>query len=216
MLTTPITTPHFHSQVLTLLSTHLGLSESAKANTPAPIIPPFNSVDTPLSPGDTVSQLVGYVSPWIDLCSPDLLISNISRQVLTMEIAYAAFCGVSSVIIPGPRQYSNYRDDTNGLVQYARAIQEALNVGSYIQMAIHVPMYDHGEPHIKAPIGDLAPFAREDYVLNEQNAAAKEADLYSTWDAWNMIRSVCEYNSRLSVGKILSVQLYQFPLSLCP
>lgn len=216
MLTTPITTPHFHSQVLTLLSTHLALSESAKANIPAPIIPPFNSVDTPLTPEDTISQLVGYVSPWIDLCSPDQLISNLSRQVLMMEISYAAFCGLSNVIIPGPRRYGNDRDDTNGLVQYARAIREALTVGSYIQMAIHFPMYDNGEPHLDEPIGKLAPFAREGHTLNERNAAAKEADLYSAWDTWNMIRSVCEYSSRLSVGKILSIQLHQFLLSLCP
>jgi protein arginine N-methyltransferase 5 len=200
MLTSPITTPYFHSQVLTLLSSHISKLESSGDDIPAPIIPPFNSVDTPLTPGDTVSQLVGYISPWIDLCSPDPLISNISRQVLMMEIAYAAFCGVGNVIIPGPRHYNNGRHTTSGLIQYARAIREALGIGSYVQMAIHLPMYDHGDPPMKEPIGDLSPFVRNDYS-SEDSEEVKESDLYDTWDAWNTIRSVCQYNSRLSVGK---------------
>lgn len=170
-------------------------------------------MDTPLTPGDTISQFVGYVSPWIDICSPDPLIANISSQVLTMEIAYAAFCGVGNVIVPGPRRYSNGRDDTSGLIQYARAIQEALGIGSYVQIAIHLPMYEHGEAPMKEPIGDLAPFARENYSWDESKTV-KDADPYGTWDAWNMIRSVCQYNSRLSVGKISSMKSYMSPFSI--
>jgi protein arginine N-methyltransferase 5 len=118
-----------------------------------------------------------------------------------MEIAYAAFCGVGNVIIPGPRYYSNGRDATSGLIQYARAIKEALGIGNYVQMAIHLPMYDHGDPPMKEYVGDLAPFAREGYSL-ENSEKILESDLYGTWDAWNTIRSICQYNSRLSVGKI--------------
>lgn len=200
MLTSPITTPHFHSQVLTLISSHISTLDNFRDDIPAPIIPPFSSADTPLAPGDTISQFIGYVSPWIDLCSPDPLISNISRQVLTMEIAYAAFCGVGNVIIPGPSTYNNGRDATSGLIQYSRAIQEALGIGTYVQMAIHLPMYDHGDPLMKEPVGDLAPFVRDEYI-SEDSEKVKESDLYGTWDAWNTIRSVCQYNSRLSVGK---------------
>jgi type II protein arginine methyltransferase len=213
MLTTPISTPHFHSQVLTLMSSHLSLLETSPVDMPAPLIPPFNSVDTPLTPGDTVSQLIGYVSPWIDLCSPDPLIANISRQVLTMEIAYAAFCGVGNVIVQGPRTYSNGRDDTSGLIQYARAVQEALGIGNYVQIAIHLPMYDQGESPIKEPIGDLAPFVREGFN-SEESRTVRDVDLYSTWDAWNMVRSVCQYNSRLSLGKRSSMKLHAFPFSM--
>lgn len=209
MLTTPITTPSFHSRVLSLLSSHLSLldatgSSASKNPPPAPIIPPFNSVDTPLTPGDTVSQLIGYSSPWIDLCSPDPLIANISRQVLTMEVAYAAFCGVGNIIIQGPRYYSNSSSDTDGILQYSRAIQEALTVGSYVQMAIHLPMHHHEEPHLKENVGDLAPFAREDF-LNEPLVEV-EHELFGSWDAWNVIRTVCKYNSRLSVGKIPPIE----------
>lgn len=205
MLTSPITSPHFHSRVLTLISTYLAdlasldSSEEA-ANIPAPIIPPLSPFDTPLTPGDTVSQLIAYSSPWIDLCSPDPLIANISRQVLNIEIDYASFCGVGNVIIPGPRSYSSGSTDSDGLIQYARAIQEAITIGSYMQMAIHIPMY--GNEEVKDMTGDLRALARDhDASLKKES---KDTDLYETWDAWNLIRSVCKYNSRLSVGKIQS------------
>jgi protein arginine N-methyltransferase 5 len=206
MLTSPITSPHFHSRVLTLISAYLSelaLFESSddaatKSTPPAPIIPPLTPMDTPLTPGETVSQLIAYSSPWIDLCSSDPLISNISRQVLNIEIAYASFCGVGNIIIPGPRSYSSGSTNNDGLIQYARAIQEALTIGSYIQMAIHIPMY--GNDEVKDMTGDLRPFARE-HNSSAKGKANKEIDLFETWDAWNLIRSVCKYNSSLSVGK---------------
>ncbi len=212
MITSPITSPYFHSRVLALISTYLSdlsLFETpnqaaSKAPPPAPIIPPLDPFDTPLTPGDTVSQLIAYSSPWIDLCSPDPLIANISRQVLNIEIAYASFCGVGNIIIPGPRSYTSGSTTNDGLIQYARAIQEALTIGSYCQMAIHIPMY--GNEEAKDMAGDLRPFAR---ALGSADASTnKEVDLFETWDAWNLIRTVCKYNSRLSVGKIkITIQL---------
>jgi protein arginine N-methyltransferase 5 len=132
------------------------------------------------------------------LCSPDPLIANISRQVLNIEIAYASFCGVGNIIIPGPRTYSSGSVESDELVQYARAIQEALNIGSYIQIAIHIPMF--GFEEAKEMTGDLLPFAREQRPTGK-GKENKEIDLFETWDAWNLIRGVCKYNSRLSVGK---------------
>lgn len=206
MLTTPITSPHFHSRVLTLVSSYLSELSSLEAShdlktsriPPAPIIPPLTPVDTPLTPGEILSQLIAYSSPWIDLSSSDPLIANISRQVLNIEVAYASFCGVGNIIIPGPRNYSSGSKDNNGITQYARAIKEALTIGGYLQIALHIPMYGQGE--VKHMTGDLLPFAR-DYQSPEKSKASRDIDLFGTWDAWNFVRSVCNYNSRLSVGK---------------
>lgn len=212
MLTSPITSSHFHSRVLTLISSHLSELAACEAEEstlkngfpPAPIIPPLNPVDTPLSPGDTVSQLIGYCSPWIDLASPDPLIANISRQVLNIEVAYASFCGLGNIIIPGPRTYSCDATESDGLMQYSRAIQEALTIGSYVHIAIHVPMYGNNQG--KEVTGDLAPLARK--LLESQREKANTViGPFETWDAWNAIRSVCKYSSRLSVGKITILEL---------
>jgi protein arginine N-methyltransferase 5 len=203
MVTNPITSPHFHSRVLTLISAYLSELSLDDTNPggipPAPIIPPLDPFDTPLTPSDSLSQIIAYSSPWIDLCSLDPLISNISRQVLNIEIAYAAFCGVGNIIIPGPRNYSSGTKDNNGLIQYARAIQEALAIGSYVQMAIQIPMY--GNEEVKEMTGDLQPFARTSDATTPNPKGNKHIDLFETWDAWNFVRSVCKYNSRLSVGK---------------
>jgi protein arginine N-methyltransferase 5 len=117
---------------------------------------------------------------------------------LNIEIAYASFCGVGNIVISGPRSYSSGSTENDGLMQYARAIQEALTIGTYIQMAINIPMY--GNDEVKDMTGDLRPFAK-DHNSAAKGKANKEVDLFETWDAWNLIRSVCKYNSRLSVGK---------------
>ncbi|KAI9744940.1 MAG: methyltransferase protein [Claussenomyces sp. TS43310] len=217
MLTTPITTPNFHSRVLSLLAAHLTADQSSDISNrnapPAPIIPPFNAVDTPLSPGDTVSQLIGYCSPWIDLCSPDPLISNLSRQVLTMEVAYAAFCGVGNIIIPGPRSHRVTRDDSGGLTQYSRAVQEALTVGPYVQMAIHLPMYP-GDAHIREPIGDLMPLARGEYYSAGKSETEIDEDLYGSWDSWNLVRSISLALPRQLPSDALQSRWFAEPLRL--
>jgi len=205
-LTSPITTPHFHSRVLALLSSHLSeISQSdleddaQKTCPPAPIIPPLTPFDTPLTPDDTVSQFIACASTWIDLCSPDPLVANISRQVLTIEVAYASFCGVSNIIVPGPRHQETNQADGDGLMQYARAIQEALSTSAYVQITIHIPMYDNGSAQGQEVVGDLAPFARNIGPSKRSPEEEDEPDIYGTWDAWNSIRSVCKYNSRLTV-----------------
>jgi protein arginine N-methyltransferase 5 len=126
--------------------------------------------------------------------------------VLNIEIAYASFCGIGNIIIPGPRSYSSGSTDNDGLAQYARAIQEALAIGTYIQISIYMPMY--GQEDHKELTGDLLPFARHEKPA-DKSKDDKDIDLYETWDAWNFIRTVCKYNSRLSVGK-KPIELYIF------
>lgn len=141
-------------------------------------------------------------SPWIDLCSPDPLIADVSRQILALEIAYAAFCGVSYVIIPGPRlHYGNLRSE--GLMYYARAVQEIMNVGPYIQVHIWLRMTDQPDLETES-IGDLASFAREEFVRELEYEQHQKIDLFGTWDAWDSIRKMCKYHSRLFVGKTIN------------
>lgn len=208
MLTTPITTSHFHSRVLSLLSSHLsslnppdydGVGTRATSyNTKAVTVPPLTPADTPLTPNETISQVVGITSSWIDLCSPDPLIAEISRQVLMLEVAYAAFCGISYLIIPGPKlQHGGLHSE--GLIYYARAIQEALSIAPYIQFHIWLKMIDNPELE-STEMGDLAPFARSEFLETSDDGPAR-IDLFGTWDAWEIIRTTCKHHSRLLVGK---------------
>ena len=204
MLTTPITTPHFQSRVLALLSasvsdsgpfsqTDITLTRTASPVTVAPLTP----ADTPLTPEDTTGQLIAVISSWIDLSSSDPIIADVSRQVLKLELSYAAFCGISYVLIPGPRMRGRASND-GGLARFAREILDGLSQGPYMQFYIWLPMIDHYE-NDKDDIDDLAAFAQERYLIQEHSS--QRLDLFGTWEAWDMIRSICNYSSRLFVGK---------------
>jgi protein arginine N-methyltransferase 5 len=141
------------------------------------------------------SQLVGYISSWIDLFSPDPIIADISRQVFMMEITYAAFCGIRNIIITGPGIYDTNQASPEDIAQYARAVQEVLLTVPSIQLAIHIPMYCQTQTE-KEPPGHLATFAREVYTKPKAEEEIGH-DPYESWDSWNVVRTVCQFNTVL-------------------
>ncbi|KAJ5697690.1 hypothetical protein N7488_011374 [Penicillium malachiteum] len=210
----PITTQHFHSRVLGLLSSYLANLESptydaigtmaTTQNTRPLTVPPLSKLDSNLTPNDATSQLVGVTSSWIDLCSPDPLIADLSRQVLMLEVAYAAFCGIGYLLIPAPKLHHGSLH-SEGVAYYARAIQEAMNLGPYIQFHIWLPMVDNPEIEVDT-MGDLAPLAREDFLQPDDGTLPK-LDLFGSWDAWDLIRKTCKYHTRLFVALTMPKQL---------
>lgn len=237
MLTTPITTPHFHTRVLTLLSNHLDeLDSQSNKHIAVPTIPSLLPVDTPLAPGEMLSQLLGVISPWIDLCSPDPAVYNISRQVLDLEVAYAAFCGLGNIILPAPKLHHG-KLHGDGVTQYAYAIQEALRIGHYIHMSLSLPMMDNPEQEHDEVVGSLADKAQGRYMGLSEDSHRKGSiemeerddegtvlltrgkpvkfDFFGSWDAWHIIRTVCKYNTRLCVGKNrVALSLHSFLLHI--
>jgi protein arginine N-methyltransferase 5 len=193
MLTTPITNDNFHSRVLSLLSSYTNATDGSAQAQPLPLIPALENVDTPLVPDNLLSQLVAFTSSWIDLGSPDPVVAHLSRQVFHLEIAYAAFCGVINIAVHGPR----VANGTNGIAQYSRAVKEALLTGSYVQLHILMPV-EFSKDSEEEDLGNLAHFVRPEYA---QPTVHQPTATFAAWDAWNTIRTICKYNSRLSVGK---------------
>lgn len=204
-MTTPITTPHFYERVVGLYKAYLeerrtwsqdrGLTtgQMTNASLPVPIVPTLTDKDTALFPSNYVGALVAYSSPWIDLASSDSAIASISRQALNLEVAYANFCGVRSIIIPGPRQ----DESGKAVAQYARAIQESMLVASRVNIIIHMPMYR--EPDLE----EQAELLSTTFGVSSSAASQskKEIDIFSAWGTWHTIRTVCNYPGRLFVGK---------------
>jgi protein arginine N-methyltransferase 5 len=210
MLTSPITTPHFHSSVQALLSSYHAALDSdvdSAEDIPIPLIPALTPADSPLIPHDNISQLLVTTASWIDLASPDPIIANVSRQVFNLEIAYAAFCGVQNVIVPGPVLFDG-TICTSRLTQYARAIQEALSIGPYLQIYIHLPMVPSSA---KAPENQshLSRFARSQDACDTTEIAGA----WISWEAWNVVRTLCAFSGRLLVGKTLNFSVLQKVLS---
>ena len=111
-----------------------------------------------------------------------------------MEVAYANFCGVRSILVPGPRHDGKGRDT----VLYARAIQEALAGAGRANIIIHLPMYR--EPGLEEQVQTLTSVVSSASSSDDSGSLDKEIDLFGAWDTWNTIRSICEYSLRLFVG----------------
>lgn len=203
-MTSPITTSHFHSRVLALLSNTLSESNpvldgvTSSHNASPLLVAPLAPADTPVTPDESVSQMVGICASWIDLGSSDPVIADISKQVLRLELAYAAFCGMAYVVIPGPRLSGNPVGGGN-IVQYARTVLDALGQGPFMTLYIWLPMVHHSDNE-KQQMGDLAPFARSQYMDSSYSDSTR-VDVFGAWQAWDIIRSLCKYSTRLCVGK---------------
>ncbi|XDG03542.1 hypothetical protein ABKA04_003157 [Annulohypoxylon sp. FPYF3050] len=208
-ITTPVTNEHFHDRVLSLLKASLLIAKNnEQAGTVLdPVVPPLTTEDTNLFPGTYTSGLVAYSSPWIDLCSPNHVISSISRQVLNLEVSYANFCGVRSIIVPGPRQDSIKTGNSQGIAQYARAINEAFSIGTRVSIIIHIPMYR--EPTLEEKVPLLSLF---DEKTSETPSQQEEIDIFSSWDSWHVIRTVCRYDARLFVETEVQTRWFSEPL----
>jgi type II protein arginine methyltransferase len=197
MITGPISTPVFQSNVQTLLSTYHAALDNGNLpdHLPIPLVPALTPADSPLVPHDSLSQLLVTTASWIDLASPDPVIFNVSRQVLNLEIAYAAFCGIQNVVVQGPTLRGSVACSSM-LTQYARAIKEALTIGPYLQFHILLPM---GPSKAKTATlqSSLSDFAR----VSRDEDLSENTDPWSPWEAWNLLRNMCNYNGRLSVGK---------------
>jgi len=202
MLTFPITTPYFHSRVLSVLSAAFSdastnFDESSSRDAAPVVIEELSPADSQLTPDDSINSIIGTTSSWIDLGSPDPIIADISRQVLRLELAYAAFCGVTYVIIHGPRQNSSC-----DVAAYARAVLNGLDQGPYMQLYIWTDT--HSDPaNVKEQVGDLASFARREYTPTH-SSSDEAGGLFERWQAWDIIRSICRYSTRLNLGKLLA------------
>ena len=204
----PITTDVFHTRIAALLSNHLyGGDAPGNATYDSPTVPELTAADTFLGPEDFVPKLLGIVSPWIDLCSPDPVVYGISRQVLEMEVAFASFCGLASVVLPTPKVRPGSQR-SQGISQYAHAVQEALSIGAFMQFSVRLPMWEGALP-FDEPEGDIGNLARpefDDFIEEARSVSSDSArmnDFFGSWDTWNFIRSVCKYNFRLCVGKLV-------------
>jgi hypothetical protein len=203
MVAIPASTPEFYRTVRDLLVSYnatLRDDETQKDQIPLPMIPALTPLYSKLSPGERASQIIVMSSPWIDLGSPDPVVAELSRQVFTLEIAYVAFCGVRNVVIPGPN-LTHGEMCVEGFSRFSRAIQEALVVSNYINFQILLPMAPGSMRNIsilRTKMENISIFA------NPKVKYRLADDEWGSWEAWNLIRSVCNYNQRLSVGKYTS------------
>ncbi|KAK7207790.1 PRMT5 arginine-N-methyltransferase-domain-containing protein [Myxozyma melibiosi] len=167
VLALPVTNPSFRARVTSLASPPPSTAQ------PYPIIAPPTLSEVNLPPDSPYTPHVfALASKWIELDSNDERVANLSAQILKHELAYAAFCGIAYVVVPGPKRRNN-------VSRYAEALSSALQAAPFTNIVLHLAMAEYVEDD------------QASSVLNDQ---------MSIWDIWNSIRTMCDYPSRLSVG----------------
>jgi type II protein arginine methyltransferase len=123
-------------------------------------------------------NVVALASDWICLDAPDEWVRLDSELALEHELAWASYLNVGIVILPPPQS----RDC---LTSYARAVNAALGrlANSRMDLSVRIPVYD--------------PRARTTPTLN---ASSVMEVLNSSWEMWDLIRSVCDYHPRLTLS----------------
>lgn len=108
--------------------------------------------DTLIKPGLHISSTIGISSPWIELDSKDESIRQLGLNVLENEAAYAAFCGINYLIVPGPKR-------RNSALIYAQALSKVVAKHPNVEFSVHVQFCeefaDQGSPHDYLSIWEL-------------------------------------------------------------
>lgn len=182
MVTVPITTVAFREHACQVIGDKDRL-----------LISSLSPEYTDLSPTMSTSTMIGVISPWIDISSGNSRVAYISRQVLNMEIAYAAFCGISSVILP-PLFRSKNKPTREAVSRYADAVASATRIGPSLQFLVPFPMDDQRPPPKSLILSILSKSVDDDVSSTEPTS-----DPLAPWDAWNQIRSVSKYHSKLAI-----------------
>ncbi|GAM88580.1 hypothetical protein ANO11243_066140 [Dothideomycetidae sp. 11243] len=187
MITTPITNAVFREHV-----------EQALMDPSNPLVSCLSPEYTSLSPNSSTSSLIGVVSPWVDVASSNPRVALISRQVLNMEVAFAAFCGISNVLLP-PLFRGKKHIDHQSVSRYTRAVASATAIGPYLQLLVPFPMDDQVSYPQNSHVDSLSVVSGPS--SNElRNEESRTSDPLTSWDAWNLVRATCNYHAKLAIA----------------
>ncbi|KAK9472838.1 PRMT5 arginine-N-methyltransferase-domain-containing protein [Dipodascopsis tothii] len=188
VLAVPVTNAAFRSRVRRVSPVAETPRTEPAPWVPAPTIAPPVLDEVSFEPETGAGQaLFGTTARWIELDSPDPVVADISLQVLKHEVAYAVFCGLSYVVVQGPKRRTN-------VSQFAQALNEILLAYGQVHVCVHLPMTEADEPaagHRRSVATDSG---------SDEPEFVPGFDYLSIWDVWHTIRTLCDYNGRLAVA----------------
>jgi len=123
------------------------------------------------------------------------------------ELAYASYLNASVAILPPPRNRAH-------VPSYARAIHACLNKIPYMDISVRVPVYDPAVFQLVTPTPrsvSPSPSISSSSIASGVSAASSksmsfphttEEEFNSTWEMWDVIRTICESSPRLSLSEL--------------
>jgi protein arginine N-methyltransferase 5 len=136
-----------------------------------------------------------FVSQWLELDAADEWVRRDAELALQQELAYAAYLNIHTVVLPPPR--------SRGLVSsYARAVAAALARHPYIQIAIRIPVYHPAALRNADSLVTSSSTSSVQITLLPDSIPgyASDEELNVSWDMWDAVRHICDYNQRLCIG----------------
>ena len=93
---------------------------------------PVTRSDTLLNSGEWTTQIVGEVSPWLQLDSADVGARRRSEVAFKQELAWASHLSLPALLLPPPG---------SGCVNYAHCVNQTTLANPAMQMWVRVPLH---------------------------------------------------------------------------
>ncbi|KAG9005117.1 methyltransferase protein [Tulasnella sp. JGI-2019a] len=131
---------------------------------------------------------VGLASEWLELDSPNECVRLDSELALRQELTYASYLNLGAVILPPPRNRKHVAD-------YARAISGCFSntppaVSAYLHLSVRIPV---GRVSVQSPAGASS---KTGATTVDDTTELNPSDM---WEMWDVIKTVCGYNPRLTL-----------------
>ncbi|KDQ24653.1 hypothetical protein PLEOSDRAFT_1067469 [Pleurotus ostreatus PC15] len=160
--------------------------------------PAFTLDEVTVTRLDEAEGTTVMISDWLEVDGPDDWIRHDAEIALQQELAYASYLNIHTAILPPPRTRAH-------VASYGRIVQACLKKTPYMQLAIRLPIYNpyaNGGQDVITSKGDGVssnPGTPRLVVSDVANASVEpfQADLNETWEMWDVIRSICDYDPRL-------------------
>lgn len=143
-------------------------------------------------------------------------------KALKQELVHASYLGMQTVILPPPRNRAHAAD-------YARAVNSCLDgsgISPFTHLSIRIPIYIPNATSTSSMIpsssstsmrminGAAASPASIASFASNHAAPLSEADLNATWEIWDTIRGLCNYNNRLSLSESSRATIWPYTNSV--
>ncbi|KAF4614217.1 hypothetical protein D9613_007754 [Agrocybe pediades] len=172
--------------------------------------PAFERGEVTITRLDEAEGIIVMISDWLELDAADDWVRHDAEIALKQELAYAAYLNVHTAILPAPRN----RDH---VASYARMVNSCLTKYPYICLSIRLPIYNPSAFHPTSPT-PVSPFpdssisssaGTPSLIISESEGTAHSSrgSVNATWEMWDLIRSMCEYNIKLTLTLDLSPAL---------
>jgi protein arginine N-methyltransferase 5 len=145
-----------------------------------------------------------FASDWLELDAEDPWVQRDAELALQQELSYAAYLNIHTVVLPPPRSRAH-------VGSYARAVAAGLARHSYLQIAVRIPIY---HPAALRPVSNQSTSINDalgvQITLPAESAPgyASDEELNVSWDMWDAVRSICDYNQRLCIGSFIPTALH--------